>query len=89
MKLPVDLFKKKSMKWYLFLKAKRQAKAHQHSCTACCLHNEKDLKENVKKKISESLLELICCIFYLRFKNNTTLGYAFLLSVGCFVFIIC
>ena len=32
MKLPVVLFKKKSMKLYLFLKAKTQAKAYQHSC---------------------------------------------------------
>ena len=33
MKPPVVLFKKKSMKWYLFLKAKGQAKAYQHSYT--------------------------------------------------------
>ena len=33
MKPPVVLFKKKSMKWYLFLKAKGQVKAYQHSYT--------------------------------------------------------
>ena len=32
MKSPVFLFKKKSMKLYLFLKGKSQAKAYQHSC---------------------------------------------------------
>ena len=32
MKLPVVLFKKKSMKLRLLLKAKSQAKAYQHSC---------------------------------------------------------
>ena len=32
MKPPVALFKKKIMKLYLFLKAKSQAKAYQHSC---------------------------------------------------------
>ena len=33
MKPIVALFKKKSMKLYLLLKAKTQAKAYQHSCT--------------------------------------------------------
>ena len=32
MKPPVALFKKNIMKLYLFLKAKSQAKAYQHSC---------------------------------------------------------
>ena len=32
MKPPVVQFKKKSMKLYLFLKSKSQAKAYQHSC---------------------------------------------------------
>ena len=32
MKPPVALFKNKVMKLYLFLKAKSQAKAYQHSC---------------------------------------------------------
>ena len=32
MKPPVTLFKKKIMRLYLFLKAKSQAKAYQHSC---------------------------------------------------------
>ena len=32
MKPPVALFKKKSMKLYLSLKAKSQAKAYQHVC---------------------------------------------------------
>ena len=32
MKQPVALFIKKSMKLYLFLKAKSEAKTYQHSC---------------------------------------------------------
>ena len=32
MKPPVALFKKRIMKLFLFLKAKSQAKAYQHSC---------------------------------------------------------
>ena len=32
MKPPSALFKKKSMKFYLFLEAKGQTKAYQHSC---------------------------------------------------------
>ena len=32
MERPVTLLKKKSMKLYLFLKAKSQAKNYQHSC---------------------------------------------------------
>ena len=67
MKPPVVLFKKKSMIWYLFLKAKGQAKAYQHSCTY--LRKRKDLKKNVKKKIGESFLELICFIFYFEFQE--------------------
>ena len=47
MKPPVALFKKRIIKLYLFLKAKSQPKA-------CCLHERKDIKKNVKNKIGES-----------------------------------
>ena len=52
MKPPVALFKKNSMKLYLFLKAKSQAKTYQHRCV--CLHKRQDVKKNVKKKIGEN-----------------------------------
>ena len=61
------------MKLYLFLKAKRQAKAYIINTVTCCLRKRKDLKETVKKKIDKSFLELICFIFYLSFRNNTSL----------------
>ena len=52
MKPPVALFKKTSMKLYLFLKAKSQAQTYQHSCMY--LHKRQDVKKNVKKKIGEN-----------------------------------
>ena len=85
MKPPVALFKKRSMKLYLFLKAKSQAKAYIINTVVCCLRKRKDVKKTVKKKIGKSFLELICFIFYLSFKNNTGLTkvtrFYFLLSV--------
>ena len=50
--------KKKSVKLYLILKAKSQAKAYHYISlliiTYHCLHKEKDVKENDKNKIGES-----------------------------------
>ena len=64
MKPPVVLFKKKIMKLHLFLKTKSQVKAYQHSqLYVVCLSKWKDVKKNVKKKLGESFLELICFIF--------------------------
>ena len=71
MKQPVALFKKKSMKLYLFLKFKSQEKVYIINTVACCLHKRKDVRKTVKIKIGKSFLELICFIFYLSFKNNT------------------
>ena len=73
MKPSVALFKKRSLKLYLFLKAKSQAKAYIINTVVCCLRKRKDIKKTVKKKIGKSFLELICFIFYLSFKNNTGL----------------
>ena len=67
---PVALFKKRSMKLYLFLKAKSQAKAYIINTVVCCFRKRKDVKKTVKKKVSKSFLELICFIFCLSFKNN-------------------
>ena len=41
----------------------------------------KILKKNIKKELGKSFLELICFIFYLSFKNNT--------SLRIWVFIVC
>ena len=73
MKPPVAQFKKRSMKMYLFLKAKSQAKAYIFNTVVCCFRKRKDVKKTVKKKISKGFLGLICFIFYLSFKNNTGL----------------
>ena len=85
MKPPVALFKKRSMKLYLFLKAKSQAKAYIINTVVCCFRKRKDVKKTVKKKIGKSFLQLICFVFYLNFKNHTGLakvtGFYFLLSV--------
>ena len=70
MKQPVALFKKKSMKLYLFLKFKSQEKVYIINTVACCLHKRKDVRKTVKIKIGKSFSELICFIFYLSFKNN-------------------
>ena len=59
MKPPVVLFKKESMKFYLFLKAKSQPKAYQHSW-----YKRKDAKKNFNNKIGESFLLLICLMFF-------------------------
>ena len=42
MKQPVALFKKKSMKLYLFLKSKSEEKAYIINTAACCLHKRKE-----------------------------------------------
>ena len=47
MKLPVALFKKKSRKLCLFLKAKSQ---NLINTVVRCLHKEKDVKKTVKRK---------------------------------------
>ena len=71
MKPPVGLFKKRSMKLYLFLKAKSQVKAYIINTVLCCLRKRNDVKKTVKKKIAKSFLELICFIFYLSFKYRS------------------
>ena len=48
MKPPVALFKKKSRKLCLFLKAKS---LNLISTVVCCLHKEKYIKETVKREI--------------------------------------
>ena len=48
MKPPVALFKKKSRKLCLFLKAKGQ---NLINTIVYCLHKEKDVKKSVKRKI--------------------------------------
>ena len=58
-KPPAPLFKKRSMKLYLFLKAKSQAKGYIIKTTVCCLRKRKDVNKTVKKKIVQSFLELI------------------------------
>ena len=79
---PVALFKKRSMKLYLFLKAKSQAKAYIINTVVCCFRKRKDVKKTVKKKIGKSFLELTCFIFYLSFKLVLPrLGFYCLLSV--------
>ena len=71
MKPPVALFKEKVMKLYLFKKPKVKQKLINK--VVCCLRKRNEVKKNVKKKIGESFLELICFIFYMSFKNNTSL----------------
>ena len=68
MKPPVPLFKKRSMKLYLFIKVKSQAEAYIINTIVCSFHKRKDVKKTVKKKIGKSFLELTCFIFYLSFK---------------------
>ena len=75
MKSPVALFRKKSMKLYLFSKAKSQGKAYHHSCMLFAL--EKRRKEKCYIKIDQSFLELIRFVLYLRFKINTSLREVF------------
>ena len=77
MKPPVALFKTKIMK-FLFLKTKSQVKAYQRSCILFA--SVERLKKNVKKKLGESVLELICFIF-ISFMDIT--------SLRLFVCIIC
>ena len=50
MKPPVSLFKKKSKKLCLFLKAKSQ---NFIDTVVRCLHKEKDIKKTVKRKIGK------------------------------------
>ena len=37
------------------------------------MYNRKEVKKNIKKELGKSFLELICFIFYLSFKKNTSL----------------
>ena len=71
MKPPVALFKKKS----------RKVKQKLINAVVRWLHKRKDVKKNIKKELGKSFLELICFIFYLSFKNNTSLRFC--------VFILC
>ena len=57
------VFKKKSMKLYLFLKVTQKL----NSIVVCCLHKRKDIKKRFKKKI-EAVIEkclLNSCLFKL------------------------
>ena len=70
MKPPVVLFLKKSMKLHLFLKEKLKIEQSQPINTVVwSLHKRKDVKKNVKQKIGERFLELICFIFYFEFQE--------------------
>ena len=53
-----NLFKKRSMILYLFLKAKSQAKAYFIKTAVCCLRKKKGVKKTFRKKIGRSILEL-------------------------------
>ena len=71
MKPPVALFKKQIMKLYLFSKTNSQVNLI--NAVVCCWLKWKDVKKNVKKKLGDNFLELICFIFYISFKNNASL----------------
>ena len=77
MKPPVALFKKKD----------RKVKQTLINAVVRWLHKRKEVKKNIEKKLGKSFLELICFIFYLSFKNDTS--YALLFSVACFLFMLC
>ena len=77
MKPPVALFKKKN----------RKVKQTLINAVVRWLHKRKEVKKNIEKKLGKSFLELICFIFYLSFKNDTS--YALLFSVACFLFMLC
>ena len=79
MKPPVALFKKKC----------RKVNQKLINAVVRWLHKRTDVKKNIKKEQGKSFLELICFIFYLSFKNNTSIGYAFLFSAVCFLFMLC
>ena len=59
--------------WNCICFKKPKVKQKRINTVVCCLHKRKDVKRNVKKKIGESFLELICFIFYMSLKNNTSL----------------
>ena len=63
MKPHVALFKKKS----------RKVKQKPINAVVRWLHKRKEVKKNIKKELGKSFLELICFIFYLNFKKNTSL----------------
>ena len=63
MKPPVALFKKKN----------RKVKQTLINAVVRWLHKRKEVKKNIEKKLGKSFLELICFIFYLSFKKNTSL----------------
>ena len=79
MKPPVALFKKKS----------RKVKQKLINAVVRWLHKRKDVKKNIKKELGKSFLELICFIFYRVSRIISVLGYAFLFSVVCFLFMLC
>ena len=77
MKPPVALFKKKSTK----------VKQKLINAAVLWLHKRKDVKKNIKKELGKSFLKLICFIFYLSFKNNTSLRLcAFILCCLFFIY---
>ena len=65
------LYLKRKLWNCIFLKPK--AKQKLINTVVCCLHKRKNIKKNVKKKLGEGFLELICFIFYMSFKDNTSL----------------
>ena len=74
MKPPVALFKKKSTK----------VKQKLINAAVHWLHKRNNVKKNIKKELGKSFLKLICFIFYLSFKNNTSLWKYLLQKVaGC------
>ena len=83
MKPPVALFKKKILKLYFFLKVKQKL----INTVACFLYKRKDVKKNVKKKIGERFSELICFIFYMSLKNNTSLRLCFCIFCSPFFYL--
>ena len=71
MKPLVALFKKKS----------RKVKQKLINPVLRWLHKRKDVKKSIKKELGKGFLELVCFIFYLSFKKNT--------SLRLWVFILC
>ena len=76
MKPHVALFKKKS----------RKVKQKPINAVVRWLHKRKEVKKNIKKELGKSFLELICFIFYLSFKKNTSLRLC-VFVLGCPFFI--
>ena len=69
MKPPVALFKKKVSK-IVFVFKSQMSKPYIINTVVCCLHEEKDVKKAVKRKLGKEFFNQIIC--YLSFKNNTS-----------------